>query len=102
MPRDTFLRLAVSFLARFACGWTALYADTTLAEAAALIAEHREDGVYCRLCGEGPFTRRGCYWHFVRKHYDELVELVRWAERRAKMCRRGDYKPIEIFCRVIV
>jgi len=30
----------------------------------------------CRLCGKGPFTRRGLYLHLVRVHKYDIIALV--------------------------
>lgn len=30
----------------------------------------------CSLCGHGPFTYRGLYLHLLRKHYDEIKQLL--------------------------
>lgn len=38
-----------------------------------------DDGITlrCRLCGKGPFTRKGLYLHLKRVHIDTVQELVR-------------------------
>jgi hypothetical protein len=38
-----------------------------------------DDGITlrCRLCGKGPFTRKGLYLHLKRVHIDVVEELVR-------------------------
>lgn len=47
----------------------------------AIIAEQIavDDGITlrCRLCGKGPFTRKGLYLHLRRVHIDVVEELVR-------------------------
>lgn len=41
------------------------------------LAEESPGGsLYCRLCGRGPYTRKGLYLHLVRIHASTLVDLV--------------------------
>ncbi|MEB3787237.1 MAG: hypothetical protein GSR78_00615, partial [Desulfurococcales archaeon] len=51
-----------------------------VAEAAANVAitivVYRHDGVYCGLCGKGPFTRRGYCLHASRLHTMEIQRLI--------------------------
>ncbi len=51
-----------------------------VAEAAANVAMsivvYRHDGVYCGLCGKGPFTRRGYCLHAARLHTMEIQGLI--------------------------
>ena len=32
---------------------------------------------YCRLCGRGPFSKKGYYLHLRRVHYYEVITIVR-------------------------
>ncbi len=41
-----------------------------------LVDEGEEGNLYCRLCGKGPYTRKGMYLHLVRVHNSTLVNLV--------------------------
>lgn len=41
-----------------------------------LVDEVEEGSLYCRLCGKGPFTRKGMYLHLTRVHNSTLVDLV--------------------------
>ena len=35
---------------------------------ALFIAKQRNGALWCRLCGKGPFTKRGFYLHLIRVH----------------------------------
>ncbi len=35
-----------------------------------------KDAIYCKICGKGPFTRKGYYLHLTRVHSDEILQLV--------------------------
>ncbi|MEM1649607.1 MAG: hypothetical protein QXX47_01865, partial [Sulfolobales archaeon] len=34
------------------------------------------NGIYCRLCGRGPLSRRGVYLHMRRVHLDDIIRII--------------------------
>ncbi len=38
---------------------------------------HDRDTLRCKLCGRGPFTRKGLYLHIRRVHLDHVYQLAR-------------------------
>ena len=36
-----------------------------------------ESPVYCKLCGRGPFSKKGYYLHLRRIHYQDILRIVR-------------------------
>ena len=44
--------------------------------------------IYCRICGRGPFTKKGYYLHLVRVHYYDLLSLVREESERVGRASR--------------
>ena len=90
MARDYLIEMLVEYTARKA---TRMHASTRKLEALMgvqlariavevgdRIAEslvHESRGLpRCSLCGHGPFTYRGLYLHLLRKHYDEIKQLL--------------------------
>ena len=38
----------------------------------------KEDNIYrCKLCGKGPFTRKGLYLHLKRVHIDQIIHMIK-------------------------
>ena len=85
---------------RRAAGLPVSYDDMPLSlrEAAKTIAEivaeqiAFDDGITlrCRLCGKGPFTKKGLYLHLKRVHLDIVQEMVK-RELEEYLWRRKNY-----------
>jgi hypothetical protein len=96
--RSTLLRRIVEKLAeaavRRALGYTVTLdatpgvdADEVVREVSSRIAEFDGASYRCRLCGKGPFTRRGLYLHIKRLHYDHVEEMVSEILKRKLLSR---------------
>jgi methyl coenzyme M reductase subunit C-like uncharacterized protein (methanogenesis marker protein 7) len=44
---------------------------------ASQLVVHDGDTLRCKLCGRGPFTRKGLYLHIRRVHLDQVYEITR-------------------------
>ena len=40
------------------------------------LVEQKDSLLYCKLCGKGPFTKKGLYLHLTRLHKDEIKGLL--------------------------
>ncbi|BAB65502.1 hypothetical protein STK_05070 [Sulfurisphaera tokodaii str. 7] len=40
------------------------------------LTESRNSLLYCKLCGKGPFTKRGLYLHLIRLHRNEIKTML--------------------------
>lgn len=49
----------------------------SLGEIARTLLLKRGPSIYCRLCGGGPYTKRGAYLHLIRIHLRDLEAIVR-------------------------
>jgi len=97
---DVLAEKLIEVVARIAAGvkvdwnYVAVIAGTSLLnivnEAITAVAEdiivRKDDIRYCRLCGKGPFTKKGMYLHLIRVHRYELKVLINEElERRVGM-----------------
>jgi len=44
--------------------------------AAGVLVSRRGSSIYCRLCGGGPYTRKGAYLHLLRKHSSDIEKIL--------------------------
>jgi len=40
------------------------------------LVDHKETLLYCKLCGKGPFTKKGLYLHLTRLHKEEIKGML--------------------------
>ena len=40
------------------------------------LVEQKESLLYCKLCGKGPFTKKGLYLHLTRLHKEEIKGML--------------------------
>jgi hypothetical protein len=41
-----------------------------------LVDNNKTPLLYCKICGKGPFTRKGLYLHLTRMHKDEIKAML--------------------------
>uniref|UniRef100_A0A7J3QDT4 Uncharacterized protein n=1 Tax=Ignisphaera aggregans TaxID=334771 RepID=A0A7J3QDT4_9CREN len=51
-------------------------------EKIALSLVRKNGGLWCNLCGKGPFTKRGLYLHLIRVHIKDIEFMVREEVKR--------------------
>lgn len=47
-----------------------------VARAASILVSRRGPSLYCRLCGGGPYTKKGAYLHLLRKHSQDIKRIL--------------------------
>jgi hypothetical protein len=50
--------------------------DKTIDIMSSILVKKEDDKIYCRLCGSGPFTRKGFYLHLRRIHLEEIKDVL--------------------------
>lgn len=40
------------------------------------LVDQKETLLYCKLCGKGPFTKKGLYLHLTRLHKEEIKGML--------------------------
>jgi hypothetical protein len=41
-----------------------------------ILVYRKESSIYCRLCGDGPYTKKGAYLHLLKKHLRDIEEIL--------------------------
>ncbi|MEM4970580.1 MAG: hypothetical protein QXE01_04940 [Sulfolobales archaeon] len=47
-----------------------------VARVSATLIYRKEFSIYCRLCGDGPYTKKGVYLHLLRKHLTDIEKIL--------------------------
>ncbi|MDT7889344.1 MAG: hypothetical protein RQ885_10275 [Desulfurococcales archaeon] len=49
---------------------------SAITRVAGVIIYRKGSSIYCRICGNGPYTRKGAYLHLLRKHLKDIEDIL--------------------------